>query len=35
VRRQVSILREHPYIRRVPIHGLVFDVSTGRLHEVA
>jgi carbonic anhydrase len=35
VRRQVSILREHPYLRRVPIHGLVFDVSTGRLHEVA
>lgn len=35
VRRQVSILREHPYIRRVPVHGLVFDVSTGSLHEVA
>jgi len=35
VRRQVSILREHPYIRGVPVHGLVFDVSTGRLHEVA
>ncbi len=35
VRRQVSILREHPYIRRVSVHGLVFDVSTGRLTEVA
>lgn len=35
VRRQVAILREHPYLRRVPVHGLVFDVSTGRLHEVA
>jgi carbonic anhydrase len=35
VRRQVAILREHPYLRRVPIHGLVFDVSSGRLEEVA
>jgi carbonic anhydrase len=35
VRRQVAILREHPYLRRVPVHGLVFDVSTGRLTEVA
>jgi carbonic anhydrase len=33
--RQVEILRTHPYLRRVPIHGLIFDVSTGRLHEVA
>jgi carbonic anhydrase len=35
VRRQVAILREHPYLKRVPVHGLVFDVSTGRLDEVA
>jgi carbonic anhydrase len=35
VRRQVDILREHPYLKRVPVHGLVFDVSSGRLHEVA
>jgi carbonic anhydrase len=35
VRAQVAILREHPLLRRVPVHGLVFDVSTGRLHEVA
>jgi carbonic anhydrase len=35
VRRQVAILREHPYLLRVPIHGLIFDVSTGRLTEVA
>jgi carbonic anhydrase len=34
LRAQVSILREHPFLRRVPIHGLVFDVSSGRLHEV-
>jgi carbonic anhydrase len=35
VRRQVAILREHPYLGRVPVHGLVFDVSDGRLFEVA
>ena len=35
VRRQVAILREHPYLLRVPVHGLIFDVSTGRLTEVA
>ena len=35
VRAQVAILRGHPYLKKVPVHGLVFDVSTGRLHEVA
>ena len=35
VRAQVAVLRDHPFLRRVPVHGLVFDVSTGRLHEVA
>ncbi len=35
VREQVTILREHQLLRRVPVHGLVFDVTTGRLHEVA
>jgi carbonic anhydrase len=35
VRKQVAILREHPFLRKVPVHGLVFDVSSGRLHEVA
>lgn len=35
VRAQVAILRDHPFLQRVPVHGLVFDVSTGRLHEVA
>ena len=33
-RAQVAILREHQLVRRVPVHGLVFDVLTGRLHEV-
>jgi carbonic anhydrase len=35
VRNQVALLREHQLLRRVPVHGLVFDVLTGRLHEVA
>jgi carbonic anhydrase len=35
VRAQVEILRGHPWVRRVPIHGLVFEVETGRLVEVA
>lgn len=35
VGRQVAILRAHPYLRRVPVHGLIFDVSNGRLTEVA
>lgn len=34
VRTQVGILRTHPWLKRVPVHGLVFDVATGRLHEV-
>ena len=31
----VERLRTHPWIRRVPVHGLVFDVRTGRLTEIA
>ena len=33
VRAQVAILRAHPWVRPVPIHGLIFDVETGRLIE--
>jgi carbonic anhydrase len=35
IRAQVDRLRAHPWIRPVPIHGLLFDVATGRLTEVA
>lgn len=35
VRAQVERLRAHPWIRRGPIHGLVFEVETGRLYEIA
>ena len=34
VQASVERLRTHPWIRRVPIHGLVFDVKSGRLTEV-
>jgi carbonic anhydrase len=35
LRRQIAILREHPFLGRLAIHGLVFDVSNGRLTEPA
>ncbi len=35
VRDQVARLRGHPWLGDVPTHGLVFDVSTGGLREVA
>lgn len=35
VRTQVERLRAHPWVRPVPIHGLIFDVASGRLIEVA
>jgi carbonic anhydrase len=34
VHASVERLRSHPWLRRGPVHGLVFDVATGRLHEV-
>jgi len=34
VRRQVERLRTHAWLRRVPVHGLVFEVETGRLREI-
>ena len=34
VQASVERLRTHPWLKRVPVHGLVFDVATGRLHEV-
>jgi carbonic anhydrase len=34
VRAQVDRIRAHPWIKEGPVHGLVFDVETGRLHEV-
>jgi carbonic anhydrase len=34
VRQQVEILRTHQLIRRVPVHGAIFHVETGRLQQV-
>jgi carbonic anhydrase len=34
VREQVDRLRTHAWLKRVPVHGLVFDVVTGGLREV-
>jgi carbonic anhydrase len=34
LRAQVDRIRTHPWIKDGPVHGLVFDVETGRLHEV-
>jgi carbonic anhydrase len=35
IRAQVDRLRTHPWLKRVPVHGLVYEVETGRLREVA
>ena len=34
IRASVERLRAHPWIKSTDIHGLVFDVATGRLHEL-
>jgi carbonic anhydrase len=31
---QVERIRNHPWLRPVPVHGLIFEVETGRLREV-
>src|SRR6266542_372198 len=35
LRSQVSRIRTHPWTKDVPVHGLVYDVESGRLKEVA
>jgi carbonic anhydrase len=35
LRAQVGRIRNHPWIKDVPVHGLVYEVETGRLREVA
>ena len=32
---QVATIRNHPWIKDVPVHGLVYEVESGRLREVA
>jgi carbonic anhydrase len=35
IQTSVERLRTHPWLKRVPVHGLAFDVGTGRLKVVA
>ena len=35
LRTQVTRIRAHPWIKDVPVHGLVYEVESGRLREVA
>jgi carbonic anhydrase len=34
LKAQVDRLRSHPWVKKVPVHGLIYDVRTGRLREV-
>ncbi len=34
LRAQLALLRGHPWLKPVPVRGLIFDVQTGRLHPV-
>ena len=34
VRTQVERIRSHPWMKPVPVHGLIYDVNSGRLREV-
>jgi carbonic anhydrase len=35
LRSQVEKIRKHPWIKDVPVHGLIYEVETGSLREVA
>jgi carbonic anhydrase len=35
LRSQIDRIRAHPWIKDVPVHGLIYEVETGRLREVA
>ena len=36
VRQQVQKVKSHPWIPdHIPVRGFIFDVKTGRLHEVS
>ena len=35
LREQVARIRSHPWIKDVPIRGLIYDVESGRLRKVA
>jgi carbonic anhydrase len=35
VRRQVARIKNHPYVRNIPVRGFVYDVKFGKLSEVS
>lgn len=35
LRAQVERIRSHPWVKDAPTHGLIYEVETGRLREVA
>jgi len=35
LRAQIDRIQSHPWIKAVPVHGLIYEVETGRLREVA
>ena len=35
LRTQVDRIRAHPWIKDVPVHGLIYEVESGRLRKVA
>jgi carbonic anhydrase len=34
VRQQIARINGHPYLQDLPVRGFVYDVQTGKLHEV-
>jgi carbonic anhydrase len=34
LRQTVQRIREHPWLRRGPVHGMIYEVESGRLREV-
>jgi carbonic anhydrase len=35
VRQQVARIKNHPYVRDIPVRGFIYDVKSGKLNEVA
>jgi carbonic anhydrase len=35
LRAQVAKIRDHPWTKDVPVHGVIYEVETGRLREVS
>jgi carbonic anhydrase len=34
LRSQVEAIRAHPWVKDVPIHGLIYEVETGKLRPI-